>query len=366
VSIWRWAALLNELDHITPEARITLGEGDTPLLHSRQIGPGAGLDGLLFKLETTNPSGSYKDRFAAAAVSDMVARGKTRCIATSSGNTGAALAAYCAALPELDCELAVLDTTPAGKLHQMIAYGARVNRVRGFGVDPDITSRVMEHLRTLADRPDAALQISAFHFSPIGMSGVETISFELAEQATHGIDHVFVPVGGGGLALAVARGFARLQQQGRLARPVSVHCVQPDGNDTIASPLRDGSERAHDVTCTSQISGLQVANVIDGHETIAACRASGGTGHLVSDESVWQVQACLAQKEGVYCEPAGAVALAGALDAAERGIIDRQGNIVCLVTGSAFKDPPSVQRMIADVETPVICIDELQRQAIRK
>src|ERR1700761_8849217 len=85
MSIWRWAQLFSTV----PEpSRLSLGEGNTPLLRSRQIGPRAGLSNLYFKLETTNPSGSYKDRFAAAAVSDMLANHKTRCIATSSGNTG--------------------------------------------------------------------------------------------------------------------------------------------------------------------------------------------------------------------------------------------------------------------------------------
>src|SRR5947209_20033127 len=94
MSIWRWA---DWLDPVPEHARVTLGEGDTPLVRSEHIGPKAGLRHLYFKLEYASPTGSYKDRFAAAAVSHMKAAGQTRCVATSSGNTGASLAAYCAA-----------------------------------------------------------------------------------------------------------------------------------------------------------------------------------------------------------------------------------------------------------------------------
>src|SRR4051812_31743977 len=86
------------------ERRLTLGEGDTPLLLSRSIGPRSGLKRLYFKVESANPTGSYKDRFAAAAISAMLAREKRQCLATSSGNTGASLAAYCAA-GKLSCRI---------------------------------------------------------------------------------------------------------------------------------------------------------------------------------------------------------------------------------------------------------------------
>src|SRR5258708_29848460 len=91
MSIWIEPQLLPD---IPEHARISLGEGRTPLVRSRRIGPAVGLQRLFFKLESTNPTGSYKDRFAAAAVSDLVARGVGLCLATSSGNAGAALAAY--------------------------------------------------------------------------------------------------------------------------------------------------------------------------------------------------------------------------------------------------------------------------------
>ena len=358
MSIWRWAEYFSK----TPvEFQITLGEGNTPLVHSRRIGPEAGLKHLYFKLESSNPTGSYKDRFGASAISDMLANRQTRCVGTSSGNAGAAMAAYCATA-RIACELAIIETAPPGKLKQMLAYGANVYLVRGMGVDPQVTDQVADCLRRCAARVDARLQISAFAYSPNGMAGVQTIAYELAEQAEaagHPIDGVFIPAAGGGLTLAVARGFAQLHERGAIKVAPRIHCVQPDGNDTMVTPLREGSQEARPVQCTTQVSGLQVGCVIDGTEVIAICRVSGGTGHLVSDEAAWKLQARLATEEGIFCEPAGAVGLVGALDAADRGEIRSDEHVVCLVTGTGFKDPPSVDRMIAGRPCPTIDVGEL-------
>lgn len=342
MSIWRFA---DRFSTTSPADRISLGEGNTPFVRSRRIGPTVGAPNLWFKIEGGNPSGSYKDRFAAAAVSDMVEKGKRLCLATSSGNTGAALAAYCAAAG-IACEIAAVDTAPPEKLKQMAVYGAKVYRVRGFGSDPAITPATFDRIRQRAEQPGSSLQISAYAYSPIGMAGVQTIGYELLEQSEGTLNHVFVPAGGGGLTLAVARGVA--------AANVAVHCVQPEGNNTIAGPLRAGADRATSVQCTTRISGLQVASVIDGHDVIAACRRSGGTGYVVTDTDVWAMQTRLAKEEGIFCEPASAVAVVGALQAIAAGEIGRDSHIACIVTGVGFKDAPSVDRMLTGIPSPII------------
>ena len=324
-------------------ASVNLGEGNTPLIRARRIGPGS-LE-LFLKLESVNPTGSYKDRFAAAAVSELLRSGSKICLGTSSGNTGAALAAYAAAAG-LPCVLAIVDEAPEAKLQQMAAYGATLVRISGFGTDANVTERVLGALPQLASEFHTNIQVSAYKYAPIGMRGVEGIGMEIAETLFRTLQsdssrptHVFVPAGGGGLALAVARGFRRAHDGG-LAPPegVSVHVVQPEGNDTIASRLRGGHATARPCVCTTRISGLQVASVIDGDETIAACRASGGTGFVVTDEAIISAQGRLAREEGVFAEPAGATALAGAHRALERGDIPDDARVVCLVTGSGFKD----------------------------
>ncbi len=353
--IWKWS---ERIAPVASEYRVTLGEGGTPLVRSRRIGPEAGLEHLYFKLEHVQPSGSYKDRFAAVAISRLLERKAPCCLATSSGNTGAALATYCAAAG-IPCRIAILETTPAGKLVQMLAHGADLFRIRGFGVDPEINRRVFDVLTKVGEAKNAPPQISAFRYSPEGMSGVCTISYELAEQRKHverPLGHVFVPAGGGGLALAVAKGF---ESQPDMATP-RIEVVQPEGNDTIASALREGASEARSVASRTAISGLQVGSVIDGDAVIAHCRKTGGSGHVVSDEVIWKVQRRLAVEEGIFCEPAGAVALAGALQAASRGEIDSGATVVCLVSGSGFKDSEALERLCEDTNVPTLEASDLK------
>jgi threonine synthase len=321
-------------DPLQSSSRISLGEGNTPLVRSRHIGPALGLPNLYFKLENLNPTGSYKDRFAAALVSEMIGNQQTRCIATSSGNTGAALAAYCAAA-QIKCIIAVVDGAPLPKLKQMQLYGAELLMIDGFGTSAEVTGRVMDHLENLTKELNLPLPISAYRFCPSGMAGVETISHEILD-ALDGLTEIFVPAGGGGLTLAVAKGVLAKKRQAK------VHCIQPEGNDTIATSLRSGVPARSVGHSTTRISGLQVANVLDGNETIDACKTLGGTGQTVADATILRWHKELAFREGIFCEPAGAVALAGVEKAVLNGEIDPDANIVCLVTGSGFKDMATV------------------------
>jgi threonine synthase len=103
-----------------------------------------------------------------------------------------------------------------------------------------------------------------------------------------------------------------------------------------------------------------VSSVLDGDDVIAACRRSGGTGHLVSDEDVWAMQARLAREEGVFCEPAAAVSVAAAIQDRAAGGIGADDVVCCVVTGVGFKDVPSVDRMIAAASCPMYDLAELQ------
>lgn len=323
----------------------SLGEGGTPLIQSKNIGPDMGMDNLYFKLETANPSGSYKDRFAAFAMAEILNKKSKICMATSSGNTGAALAAYAAAAG-LPCKIAIVEGAPEGKLKQMRAYGAKLFMINGFGRSSEISEKVFDKLADLAIKNHTKIQVSAFKYCPVGMKGVQSISFELAEDMPQATD-IFVPAGGGGLALAVARGFQMWKQRQPGFEVPRIHCVQPEGNNTIAGNLRTGLDQAQSVTdASTNISGLQVANVIDGNETLKACRDTNGNGYLVTDDEVFECQRLLAEKEGIFAEPAGAVSLAGWLNAVRSGELKSGDKAVCLVTGNGFKDPPSTENLI--------------------
>ena len=322
---------------------ISLGEGNTPLIKSREIGKQLGLKNLYFKIETVSPTGSYKDRFAAFAISHMFMEGKKLCIATSSGNTGAALSAYCATA-KIRCVIAVVDGITQAKTQQMLSYGAELYEIKNFGKDPQVTENTFELIRKQGESENASLQISAYKFSPIGMTGVQSIAFELEEQLQT-INHIFCPAGGGGLTLSVARGFEILLKLKKIEHFPRIHCVQPLGNDTMASAIRKELNGGKEVQCETEISGLQVPNLLDADDVINHLKTRNGMGHLVEDDLVYSVQKTLASNEGIFCEPAGATALAGLYEAVKRDEVGANDHIVCLVTGSAFKDTISLGKM---------------------
>jgi threonine synthase len=323
--------------------RISLGEGNTPLIKSREIGRQLGLNSLYFKLETVNPTGSYKDRFAAFAISHMLKEGKNLCVATSSGNTGAALSAYCAAA-KIRCVIAVVDGITQAKTQQMLSYGAELYEINNFGKDPQVTENTFELIIKQGESGNTSFQISAYKFSPIGMAGVQNIAFELEKQLKT-INHIFCPAGGGGLTLSIANGFENLLYMKKIDHFPIIHCVQPLGNDTMASSLRLGLPRGREVQCKTKISGLQVPNLIDADAVIKHLKHRNGQGHVVRDELVFTLQKKLAAEEGIFSEPAGATALAGLCEAVKREEVDADDHIVCLVTGSAFKDSVSLGKM---------------------
>jgi threonine synthase len=326
------------------------GVGATPLV------PSARASGLLFKLENCNPSGSYKDRFAAAEVARIRNGGASACMATSSGNTGSALAAYCARYG-LGCMIFVNSDAPAGKLAQMQAHGARVVRIEGFAASPAVTRTVFDELEQISIERKTPLVVSAYRYCPEGMAGVESIAFELCAQHDGPIHHVFVPLGGGGLFSAVCRGF---QSDGK--HP-AIHAVQPSGClTTVASYLRGDSE-IRPVESTTRVSGLSVPYDIDASLALSLLRELGGQGIAVTDEEAFAAQRELLLHEGIYCEPAGATAFAGYLRARENGLVKPGESSICLVTGHGFKDPASIEQAAA--RTPAVSIQPAQlRQTI--
>ncbi|MFZ0635260.1 MAG: pyridoxal-phosphate dependent enzyme [Candidatus Acidiferrales bacterium] len=337
-----------------------LGEGNTPLIRSEWIGRSLGLANLFFKLENCNPSGSYKDRFVAAEVSQLLRMGAKGCLATSSGNAGSSLASYCARYG-IPCSIVVNENAPAGKLEQMQAHGAHVFRVRGFITSPSVTAGVFETLSKLAPEKGLALVVSAFRYCPEGMVGVESLAYELLQQVTPRIDHVFIPIGGGGLFSAVCFGF---EHAGFKPRP-KVHAVQPNGCSTVVATYERGDEEIRPVESTTQISGLSVPYDIDAGLALKLLRECGGTAFGVNDEEVYEAQQLMLSREGIYCEPAAATSLAGLMHALKQGVVGRQENIVCLVTGHGFKDPDSIRRAAARNTAVLIDLGELQDAVLK-
>lgn len=317
-----------------PEVRdfFTLGEGGTPVVELGRLGRHIGLPRLTAKLEGLNPTGSYKDRVAAMSMALAAARHRRGWIATSSGNAGAALAAYGnrAGLPGFLC---VVPSIPREKLLSVTALGVTVIKVVGVG-DRASAARersLFEAVREMAVAHDLFLGVTAHRFNPDGMRGVDTIAYEIAD-AGHAPDHLYVPTGGGGLVTAIARG---VRHRGLSTRVV---IAQPSGCAPIVAFVEGRAAAPVVDACTSRVSGLQLPSPPDGELAAAGVAATCGWGTAVPDTAVHRAQRLLAELEGLYVEPAAATALAAAAADRQRGRVAEDAGVMVILTATGLKD----------------------------
>lgn len=188
-------------------------------------------------------------------------------------------------------------------------------------------------LQEFSSSGNLPLVVSAFRYCPEGMRGVASLGREIVGSVPD-LGHVFIPVGGGGLFSAVCLGL-----EGSAAR---VHAVQPAGCSTVVAAWEKGGDTIVPVESNTRISGLSVPFDIDASLALAHLRKHDGMGFAVKDDEVYESQRMLLEMEGIFAEPAGAVALAGLRKALREGRINPEESAVCLVTGSGFKDPESI------------------------
>ena len=311
---------------------ISLGEGDTPVLPLPRLAARIGLPRLSAKLEHLNPTGSYKDRIAAMSVSLAVHRDHAGWVATSSGNAGLAMAAYGrrAGLPGFLC---IVASAPAEKKIPIAAYGVGLLGVEDVGLGGSTSSadEMLTEVARGAERHNLFLAITAHAYNPDGMRGADTIGYELAEQAL-GATHVYVPVGGGGLLVAIARG---LRQRHAAARVVA---CQPSGCAPIVRYLAGEIPDPTIPTCESAISALQLPHPPDADLAVAAVRESGGWATAAPDEAIHEAQRLLLATEGIFVEPAAASSLAALIRDLDDGRVARDDEPVIVLTGAGWKD----------------------------
>ncbi len=301
-----------------------LGEGNTPLVQLPRLAHRWRLGSLTAKAEYMNPTGSYKDRIAAASMDVAVRRGNRGWIATSSGNGGAAMSAY-GRRAGLAGVLCVLADAPAEKIAAIRPYGVLM-----LGM-PTMGPAVMAELSRIADDQNLLLTITAHAYNPEGMRGADAIGTEIVADQPR-TTHVYLPTGGGGLLVATARGLAAA------GSAAVVVCAQPTGCAPIVRCLdRELVEPAISQWST-RISGLQLPAPPDGAAAVAAVRDSDGWGVAVLDGNAWAAQDLLAREEGIFVEPASALALAAVLADAEAGRIGLADHPCVVLTGHGLKD----------------------------
>ena len=320
-------------------AVVSLGEGDTPVVELRDADD-LPVASLAMKCEHLNPTGSFKDRIASVAVSLAVERGVSGLVGTSSGNGGAAAAAYCVRAGLALTLFALSDVAPQ-KLLQIRALGVRVYLVDGLGHDAKSTEAAATEISRQAAAAGLFPFLTGGRYSPEAMEGAKTIAHEIAGQRPE-TTVVYAPVGGGGLLAGLGRGFAEVARSGqRVPRLVA---VQPEGCATLRAAL-EGDVSGLAGACRTSVSGLQVAQLFDAFGAVDAIEA--GDGHVieVKDAEVHAAQSILARTSGLLVEPAGATAYAGVRADARRGALDPADRVIVIGTGAGYKDTGALERM---------------------
>jgi threonine synthase len=316
----------------TPD--LSLGEGQTPLVHLRRIGARLGLPNLYAKVEGQNPTGSFKDRGMVVAVAKAVEAGARAIICASTGNTSASAAAYGAAHG-----LEVVVVLPAGKiapgkLLQAVVAGARVVAIDG---NFDAALRVVRALSEQDDHPVTLVN----SVNPFRLEGQKTAAFEICDDLGRAPDILAIPVGNAGNISAYWAGFAEYATAGVVDGRPRMFGFQASG----AAPLVLGRPVDEPETVATAI---RIGNPASWQKAIAARDESGGRIDAVSDDQILGAWRDLATEEGIFCEPSSATSVAGVVALAGSETIPRDATVVCVLTGSGLKDPATAERVAAD------------------
>lgn len=332
--LWRYASLIRAGREQPP---VTLGEGQTPVVALPRWGEHVGLRRVSAKLEFLTPTGSFKDRGAAVLVTRARELGAGWLVEDSSGNAGAAIAAY-AARAGLSCTVYVPAATPAAKLAQIAATGARLVRVPG--------DRAAVAAAAAADTADG-VYYAGHNTNPYFVEGTRTFAFEVAEQ--FGFDppeHVVMPVGGGSLYVGAWLGFMEWYRAGLLPRVPRLHIAQSTGCAPLVRALEAGAADALPVPRAPTVAGgVTIERPARARLVLRAARETGGAAVAVDDPAILAELAALARLEGLTCEPTAAVAFAATRMLLRAGVIGLEERVLIAVTGGGLKDSEALARL---------------------
>ncbi len=331
--MWRWRALLPMVGDSAP---VSLGEGDTPLLDMPQLGARIGIPNLWVKNDSLLPTGSFKDRGFALAVSVARQLGLRRGYTYSSGNAGTSFAAY-ASRAGMDATVFVEAAANEAKVAAICLYGARV-----FRLHYESTEEIFDTVQALAREGEYSF---VNFINPVRHEAMKTYAYEICEQLGWKAPDVMAhPVGTGGGLWGAWKGFNELRELGIIDRLPRMIGVQP----AVCGPLADAFEKGLSSTVRTGDSSATMAQSIAGDSMIQggrrplrAIRDSGGLAIGVSEDEIADAVRLLGSAS-VGAEPSAAASLAGLIRAREDGLILPGETAVAVVTGSALKQPAAL------------------------
>ena len=313
---------------------VTLREGNTPLIPAPALSAKLGKDVQAYlKYEGLNPTGSFKDRGMTLAMSKAKEEGRKAVICASTGNTSASAAAY-AARAGLKCIVLIPQGAIAlGKLAQALIHGAQVLAVKGsFDESLDL-------VRQITQQTAIALVNS---INPYRIEGQKTGAFEVCDALGRAPDFHAMPVGNAGNITAYWRGYNDYFREEKTDTLPRMLGFQAAG----AAPIVLGKPVLKPETVATAI---RIGNPASWEEAVAARDNSKGLIQAVTDKGILAAYQFLAEKEGIFVEPASAAGVAGVLRLGKKGFFKKGSTVVCVLTGHGLKDP---ERVIKTVRSP--------------
>lgn len=329
--VWRFRELIPFL--ADQRYIVTLFEGNTPLYDAPKSAAYAGLKKLMLKHQGLNPTGSFKDNGMTTGVAQACALGAKVVACASTGNTSASMAAYAARAGMLAAVFIPSGQIAFGKLSQSLDYGAKTLQIDG---DFDAA---MQLVLELSQEADLYLLNSV---NPFRLEGQKTIAFELLEQCGwQSPDRLVIPGGNLGNSSAIGKGFAEAYKLGLIDRMPKMHVIQAEGANPLAQLWTSGNRETLPVVkkATTLATAIKIGNPVSWKKALRALDwCSGGGCHQVTEQEIADAKAVIG-RDGIGCEPASAVTLAGIRQLVSNGIINPDERVVAVLTGNLLKDP---------------------------
>jgi len=326
-TMWKY----KEFMPVDPTKIVSLEEGGTPFCKCDKLGEKLGVD-LYVKVEGSNPTGSFKDRGMSVGITKAIELGVDTVGCASTGNTSASLAAY-AARAGLRCIVLLPSGKVAlGKLAQAMFHGAEVFSVRGN------FDEALETITALALEGQLYLLNSV---NPFRLEGQKSIGFEIVDDlGWRSPDRIILPVGNAGNISAIWKGIKEFHRAGFMEDLPMMTGIQAEGAAPIVRAIRENKEDIVPFENPETVAtAIRIGAPVSAIKAIRAINESHGFAETVTDEEILSAQKLLARTEGIGIEPASAASIAGLIKLLENGEVDKNEQVVCVVTGHLLKDP---------------------------
>jgi threonine synthase len=327
--VWRFRELLPLLKNSAPA--VTLHEGNTPIYELPRCARIAGLDRLHAKHQGMNPTGSFKDTGMTVAASFARQEGFRWVACASTGNTSASMAAYAARAGMSSLVLIPEGKISWGKLSQALDYGAVTCQLKTdfdgcMGVLNEVVQRMPVYLLNSVN--------------PYRLEGQKTAAIELVEQSGWNVpDHVIVPGGNLGNSSALGKAFIEMKELGLISRLPKISIIQAEGANPLFRSMRESQgKKLEPVQAETMATAIRIGNPASWKKAVRVLQATGGMVEQVSEVEIAQAKAEIGA-DGVGCEPASAVTLAGLKKLVKQGFVQSGESVVLILTGHLLKDP---------------------------